>query len=120
MVGAREVGLPFASKCCYGTRSVPTTLNLIGIGSHAIAVSRPGGAGCAGFSFIPVCNGGRCYYRRRPFGLANLSRNLLPAIHCPQSGARSLIADDSGGNDDPPDLFCRYGACADRCRVLTA
>src|SRR5215217_4093912 len=61
----------------HGTRSVPTTLNLTRKGSHAITVLESGGTGCTGFSLIPVCNGGRCYYRRRPFGVANFSRNLF-------------------------------------------
>src|SRR6478672_3535860 len=66
------------------------TRNLIGIGSHAIAVSRSGGTGCAGFSLIPVCKGGRCYYGRRPLGLANFSRNLFLAIASPHSDRRRL------------------------------
>jgi hypothetical protein len=66
------------------------TRDLTGIGLHAIAVLRAGGAGCTGFSLIPVCKGGRCYYGRRPFGLANLSRNSLPAIWRPQLDCRRL------------------------------
>ena len=47
---------------CIATAACPFAGNLTGkvhtLSRHAAS----GGAGCTGFSLIPVCNGGRCYY----------------------------------------------------------